>query len=66
MNYILDTYNSESVEEMNDVLKNLFRLFLIEAIELMNNHIGYESNDKGVKYTDNRRNGYTKEIIKIS
>lgn len=32
----------------------------------MNNHIGYESNDKGAKHTDNRRNDYTKEIIEIS
>ena len=32
----------------------------------MNNHLGYESNDHGIKMTDNRRNGYTNKKIKTS
>ncbi|PJH69347.1 IS256 family transposase, partial [Salmonella enterica subsp. enterica serovar Typhimurium] len=32
----------------------------------MNNHLGYESNDKYEKETENRRNGYGKKTIKTS
>lgn len=28
----------------------------------MNHHLGYESNDKGVKESSNRRNGYAKNF----
>lgn len=32
----------------------------------MNHHLGYESNDKREKETDNRRNGYGKKTVKTS
>lgn len=32
----------------------------------MNNHFGYDSNNKGPKKTTNRRNGYTKKTLKTS
>lgn len=32
----------------------------------MNHHLGYESNDKEEKETENRRNGYGKKTIKTS
>ena len=41
---------------MQDALKDIFGPMLQGE---MNNHLGYESNDHGIKTTDNRRNGYT-------
>ena len=32
----------------------------------MNNYLGYESNDHGIKTTDNRCNGYTNKKVKTS
>ena len=64
---IIDAYNPNSVEDMNDALKDLFGpLFELMLQGEMNNHLGYESNDKGIKQTENRRNGYTKKTLKTS
>lgn len=64
---IIDAYNPESVEDMNDALKDLFGpLFETMLQGEMNNHLGYESNDKGPKKTNNRRNGYTKKTLKTT
>lgn len=47
---ILEAYNPESVEDMNDALKDLFGPLLESMLQgEMNNHLGYESNDKGTK-----------------
>ena len=62
---IIDAYNPESVEDMNDALKDLFGPLFESMLQgEMNNHLGYSSNDKGPKKTDNRRNGYTKKTLK--
>ena len=59
---IIDAYNPNSVEDMNDALKDLFGPLFESMLQgEMNNHLGYESNDKGIKQTENRRNGYTKK-----
>ena len=64
---ILEAYNPESVEDMNDALKDLFGPLFESMLQgEMNNHLGYESNDKGAKNTDNRRNGYTKKTLKTT
>lgn len=52
---------------MNDALKDLFGPLFESMLQgEMNNHLGYESNDKGIKQTENRRNGYTKKTLKTS
>lgn len=62
---IMETYNPESVEDMNDALKDLFGPLFESMLQgEMNNHLGYSSNDKGPKRTANRRNGYTKKTLK--
>ena len=44
---IIDTYNPESVEDMNDALKDLFGPLFESMLQgEMNNHLGYESNNK--------------------
>ena len=64
---IIDAYNPESVEDMNDALKDLFGPLFESMLQgEMNNHLGYSSNDKGPKKTDNRRNGYTKKTLKTT
>lgn len=48
---ILETYNPESVEDMNNALKDLFGPLFESMLQgEMNNHLGYSSNDKGWYY----------------
>lgn len=64
---IIDAYNPETVEDMNDALKDLFGSLFESMLQgEMNNHLGYDSNNKGPKETTNRRNGYTKKTLKTS
>ena len=64
---IIDAYNPETVEDMNDALKDLFGPLLESMLQgEMNNHLSYDSNNKGPKETTNRRNGYTKKTLKTS
>ena len=64
---ILDAYHPESVQDMNDALKDIFGPLFESMLQgEMNHHLGYESNDKGPKQNDNRRNGYGKKTLKTS
>ncbi|MBD8005402.1 IS256 family transposase [Bacillus norwichensis] len=66
-NKIIEDYQPESVEDMQDALKDIFGpLFEAMLKGEMNNHLGYDSNDKGEKETENRRNGYGKKSIKTA
>lgn len=52
---------------MNDALKDLFGPLSESMLQgEMNNHLGYDSNNKGPKETTNRRKGYTKKTLKTS
>lgn len=64
---IIDVYNPETVEDMNDALKDLLGPLFESMLQgEMNNHLGYYTNNKGPKETTSRRNGYTKKILKTS
>lgn len=64
---ILDAYHPESVQDMNDALKDIFGPLFESMLQgEMNNHLGYDSNDKGPKKNQNRRNGYGKKTIKTT
>ena len=64
---ILDAYNPSSVEDMNDALKDIFGpLFEAMLQGEMENHLGYNSNNKGPKKNENRRNGYGNKTLKTS
>lgn len=64
---IIDAYNPESVEDMNEALKDLFGPLFESMLQgEMNHHLGYESNDKCPKKTNNRRNGYTQKTLKTT
>lgn len=64
---VLENYQPETVEDMQDALKDIFGpMFEAMLKGEMNHHLGYESNNKGEKKTENRRNGYAKKTIKTS
>lgn len=66
-NRIIEQYHPESVEDMQNALKDIFGpMFEAMLKGEMNHHLGYGSNDKGEKETVNRRNGYGKKIVKTS
>jgi len=57
-NQIQENYQPKTVEDMQNVLKDIFGpMFEAMLKGEMDNHIGYESNNKNKKETDNRRNG---------
>lgn len=58
-NRIIAEYAPESVEDMENALKDVFGPMFEAMLQgEMNNHLGYSSNDKSDKITENRRNGY--------
>lgn len=66
-NKILSEYKPESVEEMQEALKEIFGPMFEGLLKgELNHHLGYESNSKEVKLTNNRRNGTTPKTLKTS
>ncbi|MFC4662516.1 IS256 family transposase [Oceanobacillus aidingensis] len=64
---ILENYQPENVEDMQNALRDIFGPMFESMLKgEMNHHLGYESNDKAEKTTENRRNGYGKKTIKTS
>ena len=64
---ILENYQPQSVQEMQDALKDIFGPMFEAMLQgEMDNHLGYTSNDHGEKETENRRNGYTNKKIKTT
>ena len=64
---IIAEYKPQTVAEMQEALKDVFGP-MFEAIlnGEMTGFLGYESNDKGEKMTENRRNGYSSKTLKTS
>ncbi|WP_096271454.1 IS256 family transposase [Paucisalibacillus globulus] len=66
-NRIIEQYQPESVQDMQNALKDIFGpMFETMLKGEMNHHLGFNSNDKGEKNTDNRRNGYGKKTLNTS
>ena len=66
-NQILEQYDCESVEDMQDALKEIFGPMFEGLLKgELNHHLGYESNSKKPKDTDNRRNGSTHKTLRTS
>lgn len=64
---IVDAYKPSTVEDMNNALKDIFGpMFEAMLKGEMDNHLGYDSNDKGPKKDSNRRNGYGKKTLKTT
>ncbi|QQC95422.1 IS256 family transposase [Mammaliicoccus sciuri] len=63
-NRIIAEYTPESVEDMENALKDVFGPMFEAMLQgEMNNHLGYSSNDKSDKITENRRNGYGNKTL---
>ena len=64
---IIDQYQPQSVEDMQDALKEIFGPMFEAMLQgEMNSHLGYSNNERGEKDTANRRNGYTKKTLKTT
>lgn len=62
---IIDQYDPQNSGDIDDALKDLFGPIFESFLQgEMNNHLGYENNDKDEKSTSNRRNGYGKKTLK--
>ena len=58
----IDQYQPQSVEDMQDALKDIFGPMFEAMLQgEMNSHLGYSNNERGEKDTVNRRKGYTKK-----
>jgi transposase-like protein len=66
-NRIIEEYQPESVEDMQNALKDVFGpMFEAMLKGEMNHHLGYGSNDKDEKESANRRNGYGKKTLRTT
>lgn len=64
---ILNEYQPESVEDMQDALKDIFGPMFEAMLQgEMQDHLGYEKNDRQEKDGANRRNGYSTKTLKTS
>jgi transposase-like protein len=64
---IIEEYHPETVEDIQAALKDIFGpLFESMLKGEMDHHLGYESNNKEAKPTENRRNGYGAKKVKTS
>lgn len=64
---ILEEYKPETAKDVQDALKDIFGPIFESMLQgEMNAHLGYESNYKGNKETENRRNGYITKNVKTS
>lgn len=62
---IIDEYQPQSAEEMQNALKDIFGPMFEAMLQgEMDSHLGYESNNHGPKSTENRRNGYSNKTVK--
>ena len=60
-------YNPESAQDVDEALKEIFGPIFEAMLQgEMNNHLGYESNNKDYKDTENRRNGYGKKTLRTT
>lgn len=64
---ILDTYQPETAEDVQNALKDIFGPMFEAMLQgEMNAYLGYSNNSKEKKDTDNRRNGYIDKSVKTS
>ena len=64
---ILNAYQPESVDDMQDALKDVFGPLFEKMLQgELNNHLGYDAHSKEPKEQDNRRNGYGTKTLKTS
>lgn len=66
-NEILQRYQPQTVDEMQDALKDIFGSMFETMLQgEMSSHLGYDNNEKAEKPTENRRNGYSNKTVKTA
>jgi len=66
-NEILQRYQPQNVDEMQDALKDIFGSMFENMLQgEMTSHLGYGNNEKVEKATENRRNGYSNKTLKTA
>lgn len=64
---IIETYQPESVEDIQNALKDIFDPMFEAMLQgELNHHLGYNPHEKSEKPTTNRRNGYGQKQLKTS
>ena len=64
---IIKQYKPNTAEDVNNALKDIFGPIFEAMLQgEMDNHLGYSSNERCEKPTDNRRNGYSKKELQSS
>jgi transposase-like protein len=64
---IIKQFSPESTQDIDEALKQVFAPIFESMLKgEMDNHLGYDSNNKDFKDTDNRRNGYGSKTLKSS
>ncbi len=64
---IMKNYKPETVEDMQDALKDIFGPLFEAMLEgELTGHLGYEKHSKNAKSTNNRRNGSSPKTLKTS
>ena len=64
---IMEQYKPGSREEAQEAIKDIFGPIFEAMLQgEMEEHLGYVSNDHGIKETDNRRNGYIDKNVRTS
>ena len=64
---ILNAYQPESVDDMQDALKDVFGPLFEKMLQgELNNYLGYDAHSKEPKEHDNCRNGYGNKTLKTS
>lgn len=67
VNKIIEEYQPKTATDVQEALKDIFGPIFESMLQgELNGHLGYESNAKDEKTTDNRRNGYTSKNVKTS
>ena len=64
---IIDQYQPKTVEDMQNALKDIFGPMFEAMLQgEMNSHLGYQTNERCEKESENRRNGYTEKTLKTT
>lgn len=61
---IVKQFNPQTAQDADEALKELFGPIFESLLQReMEDHLGYKSNDKGFKSSQNRRNGYINKTV---
>ena len=64
---IMEEFSPKTAEEAQEALRSVFGPMIETMLKAeLEAHLGYPDNDKGPKDGPNRRNGYTRKVVRVS